>query len=179
MDATSPALPNEWIPRLFRRLRSVYGSRMDQMWGQADPEDLMTAWGDELAGFEGADIREALVLTGEQHPDFPPTLPQFVGLCRAARSRRVRTVPRLQAPHQAVAPGFIEQLAAGIGKPQRNPRKWARDILEAESNGEYMPMISKVYAREALGMAPGSLAKTDLEAQLERDAIQGEAGCQL
>ena len=58
---------------------------------------------DKLRGAFGADdIRSALAASFDHYPDFPPTLPQFVGLCRDAR--RVRAAGATKLPTQQGVP---------------------------------------------------------------------------
>jgi len=160
MNATSQPLPPEWIAKLFTRFRSIYGNRTETMWGQANPDDLRATWADELAGFNGDDIRGALELARSEYLDYPPTLYEFASLCRIARAPRLRAEEdqrlRLSAPPTAPADptvvAAVAEYARKIGRQQRDPKQWARDILAMNANGQYhWPQYVKD-AREALGM---------------------------
>lgn len=61
-------------------MRLMYGSKFAQQWEGLTPRDLRDSWNQKLAGLTEAEIRAALVacLTRE----WPPTLPEFLRLCR-------------------------------------------------------------------------------------------------
>ena len=46
-------------------------------------------WGHGLSTFDEPTIKTALANCMDRHPEFPPSLPQFVILCRAAAPRKV------------------------------------------------------------------------------------------
>jgi len=92
-------------------LQSLYGNRMDQMWGQADPADLRQAWAEELGGYSGEDIGSALADLRAAHPDYPPTLYQFANLCRDARARRTQTVVKIAVPRTPMPEDVRRKLA--------------------------------------------------------------------
>ena len=155
--ASSKALPNEWIGRLFSRFRSIYGNNADRMFARADEADLLSTWAAELAAFSGYDIRLALDAMRFAYVEFPPTLFQFAALCRDAMRRRAQSTRAVTRVYGAddVDPevvAHVHQLVQNFGKP-KNTRDWARRILQREAEGERLPAISGIYAREALGMA--------------------------
>jgi len=61
-------------------------------------------WADALGQFHGEHIRDALTAAFTSYPDYPPTLPQFVGLCkdsvkiRAANAVKLPPPPGVQCP---------------------------------------------------------------------------------
>lgn len=90
-------LPDSWVQRIFSTMQGHYGSRFLNMWttGQLLPDgsdagliNAMNHWAEKLGGF--AEHPEVFKHVLEILPDEPPTLPQFVNLCRIA--------PRKQAP---------------------------------------------------------------------------------
>ena len=74
------ALPSEWINRLFQRLGGMYGSKFLTMWEGADIESVKQIWGESLGDFDAEEIRAGL--DGCNSKPFPPTLPEFLLLCR-------------------------------------------------------------------------------------------------
>jgi hypothetical protein len=56
---------------------------------------LVEAWGEGLGAFNGEAIKLALDTCLLAYVDFPPTLPQFIRLCKDARDRQNLSVPRL------------------------------------------------------------------------------------
>lgn len=54
------------------------------MWGDVPQADVMDAWRTALAGVDGEVIGLALVALPTSHPEWPPTLGEFVALCKPA-----------------------------------------------------------------------------------------------
>lgn len=70
------------VDRLFARLGAFYGARFADMWRDADPVELKRIWAEELAGFTPEEIARGI--DGCRTRDWPPTLPEFLRLCRPA-----------------------------------------------------------------------------------------------
>lgn len=104
METSSKVLPHTWVSRLFLRFQAIYGNRLTTMWGDADPDEVKTAWGIELGCFEADDIKWALECLKTTYLDFPPTLYQFRALCVSGRSVREQRTRRLNAPPAAPPP---------------------------------------------------------------------------
>lgn len=85
--AKQPALPDAWVERLFDHMASLYGSKFADLWRSTDPAKVRAMWADKLAGF--ADKPQAIkaALDALDERPFPPTLPEFIALCRDAARR--------------------------------------------------------------------------------------------
>jgi hypothetical protein len=149
MNAPSKVLPSEWVERLFLRFQAIYGNNAVRMWGDADQDEVKLAWSQELADFDGADIRWALEALRTIYVDFPPTLFQFAALCRDGRRSRMQSVPKLMPPPNKAAVDRMAQQVSEVGTGKRDPKAWARKIVERPGN---YPPISLAFAREALGL---------------------------
>jgi hypothetical protein len=57
-----------------------FGRHFADMWGAIPADDMKAVWADDLAGFSGDEIRRGL--DGCKGLKFPPTLPEFLQLCR-------------------------------------------------------------------------------------------------
>ena len=57
--------------------------------GDGGVASARTIWAHGLRGFEVEVVKTALARTMDTHPEFPPTLPQFVALCKACAPREV------------------------------------------------------------------------------------------
>jgi hypothetical protein len=126
------------------------------MYGGVTPDDLFDEWTEQLAGFGGLDLRLALDAARMAYKEFPPTLPQFVDLCKEARQRRARSAPALLSPRSRDAiPAEIVAMLHDFGKVnrKRDPRDWARRIVVEADAGTYTFPLGIQMAREALGMA--------------------------
>ena len=92
-----PPMPHA-ADAVFRAMHGFYG----QLWlskfatGQAGADGSDTGvvsakaiWAHGLRDFDSGVVKLALRQCLERHPDFPPSLPQFVALCRANAPREV------------------------------------------------------------------------------------------
>ncbi len=73
-------LPDAWIERLFEILLSLYGGRFNEMWGICNPEKMRVVWAEWLGGYSGTEIARGIAACRVR--DWPPTLPEFLKLCR-------------------------------------------------------------------------------------------------
>lgn len=152
-------LPVSWVDRLFERMQGYYGSLWVDRWrsGELDANgrdrgllNAKATWCAELGGFTDQPERIQRAIEACRHRSLPPTLPEFLELCRQAQAN---AAPALPAPKVApeVAKQRAEQLHAGAEKlassSRTDHRKWARDIL---TNPAGYPSISVKLAREAL-----------------------------
>lgn len=79
-ETTTVAFPVPWAIRLLGRLHAMYGSKFLQLWEGIERCDLAKTWAEELTGFTGEEI--AVGLAACRSRPWPPTLPEFIGLCR-------------------------------------------------------------------------------------------------
>lgn len=78
--STPEPLPTKWVERIFAELGALYGSKFVDQWGSQDPATLKAFWAQKLAGLSGDELRRGL--TACEQRDWPPTLPEFLKLCR-------------------------------------------------------------------------------------------------
>lgn len=114
------ALPDAWIDRLFDRLEASYGSKWLNMWGNTNLSNVKALWAEKLAGF--AENPKALGYALDcldEHP-FPPTLPEFLALCRKApQPERVAIA----------APPADPQKAASFAKEAKAKTEAKKDMI--------------------------------------------------
>lgn len=122
------------------------------MWGDCPKADLMDAWGEALAGVSPDFIRDAISKVAAAYPSWPPTLGEFVALCRPGA-----TMPAHQLllptpwPDEPINPKVQAMITEAFAKQtQRDPKQWARDILEEARRGEYRYAYGIQCAKEAL-----------------------------
>lgn len=103
---------DSWIERLFQRFEDFYGAKWAAQFGSFPRDRVKRTWAEELSGF--ADMPEALAeaLKAQKSSPFPPTLPEFLGLCREA-ARRAGDRPVLAIAHK-LTPEQIEKNKARI-----------------------------------------------------------------
>lgn len=110
------ALPEAWIEKVFSRMEGLYGSLFLDRWKNSDMANVRRVWAEELAGFQDQPEMIGHALKALSNAPFPPTLPEFLALCRAApRPQRIAIEgPQLSADEQRER---AEKMAAAAKKP--------------------------------------------------------------
>lgn len=147
-------LPDAWITRLFKRIEALYGSKFLDMWRGTDMENMKATWAEKLGGF--ADQPDALrgALEALDSRPWPPTLPEFIILCRESAARCNKTYAALPAPD--VSPEVIEQRVAEIATASRKPEAYdhlasAKALRKRYLSGEKLILCQINLASKALG----------------------------
>ncbi|MDE2022402.1 MAG: hypothetical protein KGI71_05840 [Patescibacteria group bacterium] len=126
------------------------------MWVGTDADALVSVWAEELAAYELVDMKHALDALRYSNPEWPPTAFEFANLCKEAMRGRVQSMPQITSvryggPSPEVL-AAIHELTRDPLKRQRDPKDWARRILQRETAGERQPIYAVTSAREALGL---------------------------
>lgn len=82
LSELSTAKQSAWIDRLFDRMAAMYGARFADMWGGLDLSSVKSVWREELSDMSPDEISRGVAACRTR--DWPPTLPEFVKLCRPA-----------------------------------------------------------------------------------------------
>ena len=105
LSAKLSVLPDSWIERIFTRMSAMYGALFRERWRDCDLDEVKRVWAEELSSFSDNPECFGLALkamVGECK--FPPTLPEFVAICRKHYSR-----PKLVALEHKLTPEDIER----------------------------------------------------------------------
>jgi len=160
-----PALPTRAVDRLFARFIAMFGvGAMQRMWGDTPTEDVKAAWADSLGRFSLEQILAGLRALEDSGATFPPTLPEFIALCK-------RRPPPVVAAHQPLAlpaprtdgdlvaaRAKVEHLVATVGREQtRDPMAWSCRVIERYRGGD------KVVAHATYKIACAALLETGRE----------------
>ncbi|WP_131754085.1 hypothetical protein [Burkholderia vietnamiensis] len=155
------ALPQHWVEALFSKMAAFYGSRFASMWNGVNVVEAHRAWAIELGKLSrdqlkaGSDNLTALPK--------PPTLPEFVALCRQARSEQAAsTAPRL-ADERPADRATVEANLGAIRRVQervmrREPTaEWAFKLLMRGKSASGAALPSEVVrcARDAIVSSAG------------------------
>ncbi|KWF29895.1 hypothetical protein [Burkholderia pseudomultivorans] len=155
------ALPQHWVEALFSKMAAFYGSRFASMWNGVNVSEVQRAWAIELGKLSrdqlkaGSDNLTALPK--------PPTLPEFVALCRQARSEQAAsTMPRL-ADERPADRATVEANLGAIRRVQervmrREPTaEWAFKLLMRgkSASGAALPAEVVRCARDAVVSSAG------------------------
>ncbi|MBU9403774.1 hypothetical protein KTE13_28925 [Burkholderia multivorans] len=181
------ALPQHWVEALFSKMAAFYGSRFASMWNGVNVIEVQRAWAIELGKLSrdqlkaGSDNLTALPK--------PPTLPEFVSLCRQARSEQAASTTRRLADERPADRATVESNLGAIRRVQervmrREPTaEWAFKLLMRGKSASGAALPSEVVrcARDAIVSSAGfkvigACQQPELrrEYQTIRDAALGE-----
>lgn len=151
-----PAAPADTANNVFKVFHGFYGNLFLSKFvnGQTNDDGVdqgvvsaRAIWSHGLRDFDLSTVKTALARVMDAHPEFPPTLPQFVQLCRACAPRAV----------------YVEALPPA--KPDPEVSRMARERLaevraklfpvEAEPSG--LDLLKQAIA-DAVGCAGGNEA---------------------
>jgi hypothetical protein len=163
------ALPRHWMEALFRKMIGFYGARFNSMWQGSTAIEVQKIWAVELSKLSREQLKagsESLTALSK-----PPTLPEFVTLCRQARAEQAAHTARQIERSEPADPKVIAENMGRIQNLTRSMRfssahpGWAYDFLirGAALNGQPMSIETVQHCRDAIlstaGRAyPGSLA---------------------
>jgi hypothetical protein len=106
--------PKHWTEALFKRFSVMYGSKWSAMWADVPMADVIDAWQEDLNGVNAEQVKRALDYLKANNP-FPPTLPQFLSICRQFRVAP-QNVAYLPAPVSRMPPEIRQQLREVLTK---------------------------------------------------------------
>jgi hypothetical protein len=146
---------------VFKGFHGFYGNLFLSKFvnGQADASGVdqgvvsaRAIWSHGLRDFDLATVKTALSRTMDAHPEYPPTLPQFVALCKACAPR--------QAYQHPVAISMSAELRAQRSKAARESALLAITPTPAKKEPLIgLPLLKQLIA-QAVGLAGGDEAKT-------------------
>lgn len=93
-----PVLPDAWVGRIFDHMTANYGTKFLDLWRGTDLALVRRHWAEKLGGFVEKPEAIKLALDALDEKPFPPTLPEFLALCREAARRIAPPVAAL--PHK-------------------------------------------------------------------------------
>lgn len=156
--ARPSVLPDSWITKIFDHMSGLYGSKFADLWRGSDLETVRRTWASKLAGF--ADMPKAIkeALDALDDKPYPPTLPEFLALCREAGRRleapKVAIEYKPTPEEQAKADEMIRKAAERMTKADsRDHLEWAKKLKERHESGEALSLIQVNAYKEALGIA--------------------------
>ncbi len=99
-ESPASSIPTSWVERIFAVMTLHYGARFADAWRGADPAELKALWAEKLSSLTPAQIKRGMQLL--EQCKFPPTLPEFVALCRQAapQAHQYRLPPPKLTPEQ-------------------------------------------------------------------------------
>ena len=149
MNAPSTRLPDSWVESLLARMLATYGQKFRSQWADVPPETLRETWAVALGRFDGERIKWALEQMITTCP-WPPTLPEFVALCRQAPREEPAKLPA-PSPSEQQRAERVEQLAGGAFAARSPGKAWAKIHRADFLAGRRLMPIQIELASSALG----------------------------
>ncbi len=160
-EQSTVALPDSWVERIFDRMQGMYGSLWVDRWrsgetvqrgGRQFDRGLLNAkatWAEALAGFAGQPERIGRALESCRSKSLPPTLPEFIELCRnQVAEQRVALPPPVPDADRRAA--NLER-AATVRIRESGDRDWAHQLRRMYLAGDRLLPSQIAMASEALG----------------------------
>lgn len=108
-------IPDHWIDALFAKMSTYYGNKFADMWRDGNMQAIKAVWAQECLKLSREEFtRGANALLAQE---WPPTLPQFIKLCRPA-------IDAVAAYYEAVN-GVIAREHGNIGEWSHPAIFWA------------------------------------------------------
>lgn len=165
ISSTCEPVPAKWVDRIFAELGTMYGSKFADQWGGQNPDQLKAYWAQRLAGYSPAELRRGLDACLQR--DWPPTLPEFLKLCRPPVTPTVLWY-EAQAAAQARDAGEVGQWSAPwvyhawremahelrTGEFAKHGERWRFELERAKQRVERGELPAEIPAPAAALSAP-------------------------
>ena len=107
-------IPDAWVRKLHARFAELYGAqKCAAMWGDVTIDAMIPPWAHALGQFDRTVLAAAVEALPNRESAWPPTLPEFVALCRE-QIKRPEHMLALPVP-----PRTQEEIAAGAEQMAR------------------------------------------------------------
>lgn len=142
-------MPESWTESLIKKLGAMYGEKFRNQWKGVSREDMLGTWAEVLGPYcdigqdgQGQRIKWALDQLAANNP-YPPTLPEFVALCRQAPRPQVRALPEPAVSDEQAAENLreIDGMAREMAGEKRDFIAWARTPPERNLRGPWEKAI--------------------------------------
>lgn len=177
------AAPRHWVAALFEKMTRMWGNTFLDKWRDVDLEGVMQEWGRGLRKLSGAELKagvDALMTL-----KFPPSLPEFYGLCKQMRLHEMPRADALTDQTRADVHIVGAQMAkmraimAPLTQPREITAEWAyKTLMRGESaSGKPLPYEVVRCASDAITSNAGRLVVencTDPELREEYRLIRDE-----
>lgn len=157
------AVPEHWITELFKRMHRLWGNTFVDKWRDVEMAGMKIEWAKALKKLSSAELKAGVdaLLTLK----FPPSLPEFYGLCK---QMRLVEMPRAEAiTNQAKAdPSVVHanmqrmrEIMAPMMKPREATAEWAYQLLMRgeQKNGKGLSFEGIRCASDAISSKAGQV----------------------
>lgn len=188
LSGTSRPIPLSWVERIFGKMVSHYGARFADAWRGCDMHVVKADWAEELGGYSATELRAGI--DGLKTRDWPPTLPEFLKLCRPPINPDAAFVEAVREYRKRFADGTdnwsrveIFWAAQAIGyhdlttKPYDQVRNRWKVAIEAAKRDPIPVHLPALPARGAVVASPETVRRVfdELDARLAAKAATDRA----
>lgn len=152
-------LHDSWVEKLFQKFEDFYGAKWAAQYGDFPRQRVKQTWAEELAGFSDMGGAIAQALNAQKESPFPPTLPEFLKLCRdAARRMGGSGAPALEhrqtIEERERAAELSKRAVAAVKAPNYDGLLWAKKpksqmamnmVADGKKNSSRFPALAKVF----------------------------------
>lgn len=144
------------IARLWVRMAALYGSRWEIEYGPAGKDGALApiakVWGDALAEVPPDRVGAALrVCMDERASEHPPTLPEFLRLCRATAKKPSAATPAIHLNPVTYADSPRARCEALAAQLAEHGRRDLKDRLERAATDRQRESMAKAYWMSQIG----------------------------
>lgn len=172
-QSVSSRIPDSWIDKLFSRFSAMYGRKFADLWSDCNLKDVKAIWAEDLAGLSGEEIKRGLDACKTR--TFPPTLPEFVTLCRPPMDYEalyISAANALNDGHWKTKLAYWATKSVGQFEVRNEPFKrmesrWKKAVDELRLDGD----LPDIPPRQEALPAPGKTSISKEEAAKRKSEI--------
>lgn len=173
-------MPSQLIERLFDRLSAMYGARFADMWRGIDPAAMKRVWAEELSDCSREELARGVAACRTR--DWPPTLPEFLKLCRPALDyeraflEAIEQMRNRESGADAWSDPAVYWAAAHVGSDltkypyQAVAKRWQAALDESVRRIAAGELTRQIPPRRVALPSPG---ETTVSAEIAQQRIQG------
>lgn len=113
-----------WADRVFLRFAAIYGHQKLAAMFADDAEEVRQTWEEQLRRFSPEIIRRSIQSLIDASGEWPPTLPQFVGVCKDYNRPEQAAVPAALPPPTATETAQAAEQLQRIAETVSRPATW-------------------------------------------------------
>ncbi len=164
-------MPVDVVNNIFKVFHGFYGNlflskfstgEADAKGGDAGIVSARQIWGHGLRDFDAGTVKAALAQCMDRHPEFPPSLPQFVALCAANEPREAYRPEPALGMSQTLRSEYAAKARAIVAKHDAK----AKPTFQTEPSAAGLDLLKQAIAN-AVATAGGDEVATLL--RLDRE----------